>query len=193
MLRLSRRSWLAFVSLGLAARAAPLAAQESSRGPVVGVGITMPDVGLLLPINVSPHFRLEPYVLFYSTRSDYPTTSDTLWTSHTRVGLGVFSVGHPGESAHVYVGARGGLLWGSNRINGATFGKANTDDNGWFAGGVIGGEYSPVPRIGLGGEAMISYEHTSPSPSGSTSVNLPSNLYARAWYSTGSLVVRFYP
>jgi hypothetical protein len=102
-------------------------------------------------------------------------------------------VGHPGESARVYFGARGGLLWGSNRVNGGTFGPRSTDDNGWFAGGVIGAEYSPVPRIGLGGEAMIEYEHASPSTSGSGPGNLPSNLYARAWFSTGLLVVRFYP
>src|SRR5207244_3478841 len=90
--------------------ATPLAAQEAGHGPVVGVGITVPDVGLLLPINVSAHFRLEPYVLFYSARSDFPATSDTEWISRTQLGLGVFSVTRPGETVRVYFGARVGLL-----------------------------------------------------------------------------------
>ena len=185
---------LAALSL-LAALAAPLPAPlpAQDRGPVVGVGITIPDFGLLLPINVSAHFRLEPYVLFYSERADYPASGDTVWASHTRVGLGVFSVGHPGETGRVYVGPRLGLLWGSNKLDGPTAGQRSTTANGWFAGGAIGGEYSPARRIGVGGEATIQYEHTSPSSGGTGTANLPPNVFTRAWYSSGSLVVRFYP
>ena len=68
----------------------PLAAQDHARR--VGVGISVPDIGVFLPINVSAHFRLEPYVDFLSARADYPVSSDTAWDSHTLVGLGVFSV-----------------------------------------------------------------------------------------------------
>ena len=183
---------LAVVAL-LAALTAPLPAQENGRSPVVGVGITVPDFGLLLPINVSPHFRLEPYVLFYSDRADYPLSSDTVWASHTRVGLGVFSVEHPGETVRVYFGPRLGLVWGSRRVGGPTVGQRESSGHGWLAGGAIGGEYSPVARISVGGEAMIEYEHMSSSTSGSGAANLPTNVFARAWYSNGSLVVRFYP
>jgi len=179
----------ALVTLLSAALAASLPGQQ--RDPVVGVGITVPDFGLLLPLNVSPHFRLEPYVMFYSARADYPPSSDTVWESHTRVGLGVFSVTRPSESVRVYFGPRVGLLWGSTRVDGPTAGQANSTGNGWFLGGAIGAEYSPVPHIALGGEALIEYEHTS--PSSSASVNLPSTTFARAWFSSGSLVVRFYP
>jgi len=183
---------LAALSL-LAALAAPLLAPlpAQDRGPVVGVGITMPDFGLLLPINVSAHFRLEPYVMFYSARADYPASSDTAWASHTRVGLGVFSVTHPGETVQVYFGSRVGLLWGSTRVDGASTGQASSTGNGWFAGGAIGGEYSPARRIGVGGEALIEYEHTS--PSAGTAVTIPGTTFARAWFSSGSVVVRFYP
>src|SRR5207237_2850808 len=121
-----------FFSLVLAAS---LPAQD--RRPVLGVGITVPDVGLLLPINVSPHFRLEPYVLFYSERADYPASGDTVWASHTRVGLAVYSVGHPGETVRVYVGPRLGLLWGTNKLDGPTAGQRSTTAKGWFAGGAI--------------------------------------------------------
>ncbi len=59
----------------------PLAAQDHTPARSVGVGISVPDIGVLLPINVSPHFRLEPYVDFFSARADYPVTSDTAWDS----------------------------------------------------------------------------------------------------------------
>ena len=186
-----RRGGQGVRSLALFLLAAPLVAQEQR--PVLGVGITVPDVGVLLPINVSPHFRVEPYVSFYSERGDYPASGDTLWSSHTRVGVGVFSVGRPGETVRVYVGSRLGLLWGSNSVDGPTVGQRRTSAKGWFGGGAIGGEYSPMTRISVGGEAMIQYEHASPSSSGTGTTNVPPNLFTHAWYSSGSLVVRFYP
>jgi hypothetical protein len=168
----------------------PLAAQDRTPVPVVGVGITVPDVGLLLPINVGQHVRLEPYVDFYATRADYPVTSDTAWASHTRIGLGLFYVTHPRERLGLYFGPRLGLLRGSTSVNGSA-GQTSTTSRGWFLGGVIGGEHSPVPGLSVGGEAKIEFDHSSSSSSGSTSI--APNLYARSWFSSGVLVVRFYP
>ena len=176
----------AFTSL-----ASGLAAQEPPR--VVGVGITVPDVGLLLPINVSEHVRIEPYMLFYSLRTDLPVSSDTTWSSQTRLGVGVFSVTRATEAVRIYFGPRFGLLWGSESINGPTFGQKTLDNSGWFVGGAIGGEYSPVARISVGGEAKVEYLHTSTSSSGAGTASGTPNLPAYEWYSTGALVVRFYP
>ena len=175
----------------LASLTSGLAAQEPRR--VVGLGITVPDLGLLLPIDVSKHVRIEPYVVFYAVRVDFPVGSDTTWDSHTRLGLGVFSVSRPAETVRIYVGPRFGLLWGSTSVNGPSIGKTTVDNSGWFLGGAIGGEYDPVARIGIGGEARIEYLHTSASSSGAGTVNLSPDLVARNWYSTGALVVRFYP
>ena len=167
----------------------PLAAQDQ-KPPVVGVGITVPDIGVLLPINVSPHLRLEPYVDFYSTRADYPVTSDTAWASHVRVGLGLFVVTHARDRMGLYFGPRCGLLRGSTRINGSG-GETSTTSSGWFLAGAIGGEYSVVPGLSVGGEARIEYDHSSSSSSGSSSI--APNLFARSWYSSGAVALRFYP
>lgn len=175
----------------LASLTSALAAQEPRR--VVGVGITVPDVGLLLPIDVSEHFRIEPYVLFYAVRVDFPVSSDTTWDSHTRLGVGLFSVTRPIETVRIYVGPRFGLLRGSTSLNGPSFGKTTVDNSGWFLGGAIGGEYRPVAQISIGGEAKIEYVHTSASSSGAGTVSIAPDLVARNWYSTGALVVRFYP
>ena len=170
--------------------ATPVAAQRDTLTPAVGFGITVPDIGLLLPLNVTPHFRLEPYVAFISQRADYPVTSDSLWQSETRIGLGLFSVMQPVEHFELYFGPRGGLLYGSTRLNGSG-GLTSTSNSGWFAAAAIGGAYAPVRRLSVGGEARIQYDHTTSSGSGPASI--PPALYARSWYSSGVLVVRFYP
>jgi hypothetical protein len=174
----------------VAAFTSPLAAQEHARVPGVGIGITVPDIGLLLPMNVTRHFRLEPYVSFYAARADYPVSGDTTWQSHTRIGVGFFSVAHPREGFGLYLGPRVGLLRGSTSVDGLS-GQTSTTSSGWFVAGVIGGEYSPVPGLSVGGEAKIEYEHSSSSSSGSRSIG--PNLFARDFYSVGALVVRFYP
>jgi len=167
----------------------PLAAQDQ-KPPVVGVGITVPDIGVLLPINVSQRLRLEPYVDFSSTRADYPVTSDTVWGSFTRVGLGLFVRTHSRDRMALYFGPRFGLLRGSTRINGSG-GETSTSSSGWFLAGAIGGEYNVVSGMSVGGEARIEYDHSSSSSSGPSSI-APS-LFARSWYSSGAVVVRFYP
>jgi len=48
-----------------------------------------------------------------------------------------------------------------------------------------------VPGLSVGGEAKIEFDHSSSSSSGSTSI--APNLYARNWFSSGALVLRFYP
>jgi len=174
----------------VAAFTLPLAAQDRTPARVVGVGVTVPDVGVLLPINVSQRVRLEPYVDFSSTRADYPVTSDTTWVSFVRIGLGLFSVAHPREKNGLYFGPRVGLLRGTTKINGSG-GQTSTKSSGWFLAGALGGEYSPVPGLSVGGEAKIEFDHSSSSASGSTSIG-PS-LYARSWFSSGVVVMRFYP
>jgi len=166
----------------------PLGAQGRTPGPRIGFGITVPDVGVLLPINLSAHLRVEPYVNILSVRADFPFTSDTAWESRTQIGVGLFSVAQPEEKLAIYFGPRLGLLRGSTRANGSS-GSASTTNNGWFFAGAVGGEYSPVPRFSVGAEAKLEFDHTS----SSASASIPPSLDARAWYSTGALVVRFYP
>jgi len=180
------------VACAVALSAVSLAAQGQAPAHRVGVGITVPDAGLFVPINVSSHVRLEPYINFQSTRTDYVVSPafDTVWTSFTQIGLGILSVMHPEERVSLYFGPRGGLLRASRRQN-ATGSASESKDTGWFMAAAVGGEYSPAPRFSVGAEARIQYDHVSSSASGS----FPGgpNLYARSWFSAGGLFVRFYP
>ncbi len=178
------------VVLGAAAAfTLPLGAQGRTPGPRIGFGITVPDVGVLVPINVSAHLRIEPYLSLLSVRADFPFTSDTEWQSRTQIGVGLFSVAQPEEKLAIYFGPRVGLLWGSSNANGSS-GSASTSSDGWFLAAAVGGEYSPTPRFSVGAEAKLEFDHTSSSASGGS---IPPSVDARAWYSLGALVVRFYP
>lgn len=170
--------------------ALPLAAQAHRPARRVGVGITVPDFGVLVPINVGPHLRLEPFVDFYADRADFPVTSDTVWQSSTEIGLGLFSVAAPEEQLAIYFGPRIGYLHGSTKFNGPP-GQTSTTSKGWFVAGAIGGDYSVVSRFSVGGEAKVQFNHTSSSSNGS-STSIGPSLFARSWYSSGALVVRFY-
>lgn len=172
--------------------ATPVAAQRDTLVPEVGIGITVPDIGLLLSLDVTPRIRVEPYIAFTSQRADYPVSSDTLRQSETRIGLGLFSVMRPVEHFEAYVGPRGGLLYGSTSLNGTgAGGLTSTSSSGWFIAAAIGGAYAPVRRLSFGGEARIQYDHST--ASGSGTVSIAPALYSRSWYSSGVLVVRFYP
>jgi hypothetical protein len=168
----------------------PLAAQDSTFRRRVGIGITVPDVGLFLPINVSRRIRLEPFVDFFSNRADYPVTSDTTWDAITRIGVGAFAMFQSPERVTVYFGPRVGLLHGSTKLSGSA-GETSTESSGWFLAASLGGEYGLTGRFSLGAEAKIQYDHASSTSSGSASI-APS-LFARNWFSSGALVVRFYP
>ena len=180
------------VACAVALSAVPLAAQVQAPAHRVGVGITVPDVGLFVPINVSSHVRLEPYINFQSTRTDYDISPnfDTVSTSFTQIGLGILSVMHPEERVNLYFGPRVGLLRASRKQN-ATGNQSDEKDTGWFMAAAVGGEYSPAPRFSVGAEARIQYDHASTSASGP----FPGgpNLFARNLFSAGGLFVRFYP
>ena len=169
--------------------ALPLAAQNHPAARRVGVGITVPDFGVLLPINVGPHLRLEPFVDFFAGRVDFPVTSDTAWQSSTEIGLGLLYVAAPQERLAVYFGPRLGYLHGSTKVSGSV-GQTSTTSKGWFVAGAIGGEYSMVPRFSMGAEAKVQFNHTSASSNGS--LDIGPSLFARSWFSSGALVVRFY-
>ena len=180
------------VACAVALSAVPLAAQVQAPAHHVGVGITVPDVGLFIPINVSSHVRLEPFINFQSTRTDYDITPnfDTVWTSDTQIGLGILSVMHPEERVSLYFGPRVGLLRASYKES-ATGNQSEEKDTGWFMAAAVGGEYSPAPRFSVGAEARIEYDHASslssgPFPGGP-------NLYSRSWFSAWGLFLRFYP
>jgi hypothetical protein len=182
--RPSRQFLLAF-PLALLLAAAPATAQDASY-PRVGVGVSvsnaspstslpageepvsLPTPSLLIPIDVSETFRIEP-VLGYSrltTSREIDAPDDDLneETSTTltslRIGVGAFAKASRGNDTNLYFGGRVGY----NRVSYNRVRQRNDDDyeessnpSGFFIGPTVGGSYFFSDFFSIGGEVEARY------------------------------------
>jgi hypothetical protein len=129
------------------AHAAPAAAGGTN--PTVGFGVAItpnqnvaPTVELLVPILLTPQFRLEPEIGFITRNTP------GLDTSNFTIGSGLFYVLRATQSVDMYVGGRL---------------KLNFADNGVISGtdvfllAALGGEYFFTPKFSLGLEGQLGY------------------------------------
>lgn len=215
--RPSRQFLLAF-PLALLLAAAPATAQDASY-PRVGVGVSvsnaspstslpageepvsLPTPSLLIPIDVSETFRIEP-VLSYSRLTtssssegpgDYEEKTSTTLTS-LRIGVGAFAKASRGNDTNLYFGGRVGY----NRTSRSTDDGDDDDDDeeestnasGFFIGPTVGGSYFFSDFFSIGGEVEARYSNigTSEKEIGNFTVSEDvTTITLRP-----SLVVRFY-
>jgi len=182
--RPSRQFLLAF-PLALLLAAAPATAQDASY-PRVGVGVSvsnaspstslpageatvsLPTPSLLIPIDVSETFRIEP-VLGYSRLTtsssvdgpDYEEETSTTLTS-LRIGVGAFAKASRGNDTNLYFGGRVGY----NRVSYNRVRQRNDDDyeessnpSGFFIGPTVGGSYFFSDFFSIGGEVEARYSN----------------------------------
>ncbi|PSQ70657.1 MAG: hypothetical protein BRD38_04805 [Bacteroidetes bacterium QH_9_67_14] len=180
--RPSRQFLLAF-PLALLLAAAPATAQDASY-PRVGVGVgvsvsnaspstslpageapvSVPTPSLLIPIDVSETFRIEP-VLGYSrltTSSSFEGPNDEEETSTTltslRIGVGAFAKAPRGNDTNLYFGGRVGY----NRVSRSTDDddeEESTNASGFFIGPTVGGSYFFSDFFSIGGEVEARYSN----------------------------------
>ncbi|PSQ79404.1 MAG: hypothetical protein BRD37_00170 [Bacteroidetes bacterium QH_8_67_23] len=217
--RPSRQFLLAF-PLALLLAAAPATAQGASY-PRVGVGVgvsvsnaspstslpageepvSLPTPSLLIPIDVSETFRIEP-VLGYSRLTtssssegpgDYEEKTSTTLTS-LRIGVGAFAKAPRGNDTNLSFGGRVGY----NRASRNTDDGDDDDDDeeestnasGFFIGPTVGGSYFFSDFFSIGGEVEARYANigTSEKEIGNFTVSEDvTTITLRP-----SLVVRFY-
>jgi hypothetical protein len=221
--RPSRQFLLAF-PLALLLAAAPATAQDASY-PRVGVGVgvsvsnaspstslpageepvSVPTPSLLIPIDVSETFRIEP-VLGYSrltTSREIDAPDDDLneETSTTltslRIGVGAFAKASRGNDTNLYFGGRVGYNRASRSTDDGDLRNTDDDDeedssnaSGFFIGPTVGGSYFFSDFFSIGGEVEARYSNigTSEAETGNFTVSEDvTTITLRP-----SLVVRFY-
>ncbi|MGB8930538.1 MAG: outer membrane beta-barrel protein [Anaeromyxobacteraceae bacterium] len=168
---------LVFATTVSAQEAAP-AAPSSGGKPMIGVGVALggstflPGVTvlpggsnkILIPINVSPSLRVEPFLGYTQVRtkdSSSPLGDDVDWASTLTVGAGIYLLGDLGNNAEVYGGGRLAI----NRVAaGFEYKSSGTtvsgDDSfiGFGLAAVGGAEYYLSPRFALGVEAELGFD-----------------------------------
>lgn len=193
---------LAFLLASFCATA-PAVAQDTEGYPRVGVGVSVADVStvfadaneesgfiplptVLVPIDVSETFRVEPLIGYTRLSSERPSFdgSETIefTTNVLRLGIGAFG-GLTRDDTHLYYGVRGGY----NRIS--TSSGDDEDDgepfDGFFVSPTLGGSYFFSDFFSLGGEVEARYTSFS---GGDDDFEMSSSTLALR----PSLVVRFY-
>jgi len=135
-----------------------------------GVGISAKsDNGLVyVPIDVSPRFRVEPYIR-YSTdgttsfeTSPPQVTLSGQETETLEAGVGIFGLALPHESLRIYYGARAGYLNIHTSFD-LHFGSETRHESdtsvGYHVAPTFGFEYLFNSHFTLGGEAAYFYDH----------------------------------
>jgi hypothetical protein len=135
-----------------------------------GVGLSAKsDNGLIyVPIDVSPKFRVEPYVR-YSTddTTSFETTPPQVTltgqeTETLEVGAGLFGLALPNESLRIYYGARAGYLNIHDTFelhSGTEVIRVSDTSVGYHVAPTFGFEYLFNSHFTLGGEAAYFYDH----------------------------------
>jgi hypothetical protein len=170
--KLSARAAVALAALALSTPA--LAQQAVKQEPRFGVGVGItgsgtthdgsPDFGTLffVPMNLTPSFRLEPFVGW--ARADLDNVPAGVGgnqafapflngekSSDITLGVGGFYVAPLAPQVQVYLGGRLASQWQS--ISNTAGGKASRRNT--VLAGALGGEYLPVPRVAFGGEVQL--------------------------------------
>jgi hypothetical protein len=189
-------------------------AQSTPDSPHVGLGVAFSDVsdlatvlsedsissvlvpGVLVPIDVNSHFRLEPEIGDYrnsTTLSQLPGIPGLPPTTHTftffRAGTGAFWTTNK-DHVTVYYGGRAAYLRYTQSASGSGSFTYPTIPGRMFAP-AVGAEFRLSDHFRLGGEVQlrfISWETSSTSPTPAFSSAITANSVS----THGSLNVRFY-
>jgi Outer membrane protein beta-barrel domain len=189
---------------------------QSATRPRVGLGVSVSDVGelvvvggtgstspsvitptILVPINVTSRFRVEPQVGFYwnsavnTTSVGTQTQTETRTSSVLHVGSGVFGLTST-ERFTVYYGGRVAYLRVTQSDVTGSSPNAYTYPTapGYFVAPVVGGEYFLSDHLSLGGEVQVRY--TSSTFDANANNRVQSNITSKTASTHGAFVLRFY-
>jgi hypothetical protein len=185
----------------------------------VGLGVSISDVGelppagsdetlavgifptILIPINVTPWFRLEPEVGGYANSSTvtdaFGSTSSTLTRrfSLLHLGTGAFGV-RTKERFKFYYGGRIAYLRFKQSSKTDSLPESFTYPSipGWLVAPAIGAEYFFSDHLSLGGEVQVKFVSWSADsvPRTSGSIATSTSISGKSTSTHGVLVLRFY-
>lgn len=141
----------------------------------VGVSVQSDDAWIYAPIDVTPGFRIEPSVRFFSSESESQTQSSSFGSTTTttvkskgdqrELAVGLFGKTSIGESVRLYYGARAAYIDVETKLRIVTR-FASFDDrveeessmDGYRISPTLGFEYLINEHFSLGGEAEWFYQ-----------------------------------
>ncbi len=157
-----------------------------------GIPLNIP-VSVYVPIQVSPHLRIEPSLGFatYSQDQAAAAATNNQVDGHAwNLGVGVLYYPTPAQPAGFYVGGRLGLVFsGFTTVNGANTVVTELSETDFYLRAVLGGEYFVASKLSVGLEAQVGVtfygdEKISGQPTISRSLT--------GWSTSGLIFVRYF-
>jgi outer membrane protein with beta-barrel domain len=211
---------LRFLSVGgvvltllLSASSALAQTTNSTRGRI-GLGTSITDVGefivlssaspppsviaptILLPIDITPRFRVEPEVGYYRNSAtgtaEFGSLSQTSTNTlvHLHVGAGAFGLSST-DRFTIYYGARVAYLRSTQSSTSSSGSTASATAPGVLVAPALGGEFFLWDRLSLGAEVQVRF-----TTSKTTTAQVPSATSTATTVTTtstrGAILLRFY-
>lgn len=133
---------------------------SSAQAVQYGLGTSINDSQLYMPINVSETFRVEPAVYFSNNESskddEYRSSSDR---SYVRLTSGFFKLSQLSERTSTFVGSRVGLIrydYKSEDNNS----RYTSYERGFIIEPTVGFEFFPIKNFSISGEASVYFSRT---------------------------------
>lgn len=196
---------LAAAVAALAVPPAALAQGQQREGVKVGLGLGLnvnqlvqpsslnwagvPPVALYVPIQVSPHFRVEPWLGFWTfSQNDYPGRTGDMSSYAWDIGVGGLWYFQPASPLGLYLGGRLGLTFSGGEIDPGV----NASETDFRILAVGGAEYFIAPRFSFGAELQLGPTfYGDPSVEAAGVTTTPSRGLV-SWQTNGVLFFRYF-
>jgi hypothetical protein len=141
------------------AQEATTASAKPFIGLGAGLGVNLDFMNIVVPINVAPSLRLEPFVGFAYDRTHFDTNvagaTEVESTRDFILGVGGYLLRPVAPNVEMLLGARIGFDFGKDYVKVVSVGSDSTTTTSLLLAAVGGAEYYLSPNFALGVEASL--------------------------------------
>lgn len=146
-------------------------------------------VAVYVPIQISPHFRVEPWLGFWTySQNDYPgRASDMSWRAWD-LGVGGMWYFQPASPLGLYLGGRLGLTFSG----GETDPGVTVSETDFRIQAVSGAEYFLAPKFSVGAELQLGVTLYGDPSTKTAGVTVTPSRNLSSWQTNGVIFLRYF-
>ncbi len=194
---------LAAAAAALAVAPAALAQQKDAVKVGLGLGMNVnqvvqpsslnwtgvPPVAVYVPIQINPHFRVEPWLGFWTySQNDYPTRGGDMSWYAWDIGVGGLWYFQPASPLGLYLGGRLALTFSG----GETDPGITVSETDFRIQAVSGAEYFIAPRFSVGAEVQLGVTFYGDPSTQAAGVTVTPSRNLASWQTNGVVFFRYF-
>lgn len=180
------------VKVGLGVSLETLNLAQLSAGAVSQAVPLNTPVSIYVPIQISPHLRIEPSLGFstFSMDSGYADATGTIESGYAwNLGVGALYYPVAAQPAGFYVGGRIGLIFSGYSVPNVPLPSTDVSETDVYVKAILGGEYFLAPKFSLGLEGQLGVTFFGdPSATGLATLNRG----LAGWSTSGLIFARYF-